>query len=88
MVYITGSQPGSGSEKNASYRSLSEMPGVAWGKITNVGGRLEIPEYGVMLTIPEGALPPETQRLMYIAVTFNLGPQLGERQVRFFSFFF
>ena len=58
------------------------MPGVAWGKITTTGGRLEIPEYGVMLTIPEGALPPGTQRLMYIAVTFNQGPTLGETQVK------
>lgn len=40
-------------------------------------------EYGVVLTVPEGALPPEARQQMYIGVMPNAHvPKLTDRQVR------
>ncbi|XP_066986698.1 netrin receptor UNC5B-like isoform X1 [Macrobrachium rosenbergii] len=56
--------------------------GTAWGVMTASGGRLVVSEYGVVLTIPAGALPPETRQPVYVTVTPHPhhAPRLTDRQ--------
>ncbi|KAK4297833.1 hypothetical protein Pmani_029784 [Petrolisthes manimaculis] len=42
--------------------------GCAWGVVTAAGGRLEVEGHGVVLTIPSGALPPDTRQTLFVAV--------------------
>lgn len=57
--------------------------GSAWGTVTSAGGRLVVAEYGVVLTIPSGALPPDTRQQFYVTVDSCAGntPTLTDRQV-------
>lgn len=57
--------------------------GAAWGVVTSAGGRLVVAEYGVVLTIPGGALPQDTRQQLYVSVSPNLhhAPNLTDRQV-------
>lgn len=57
--------------------------GSAWGWVTSAGGRLVVAEYGVVLTIPSGALPPDTRQQFYVTVDSCAGntPTLTDRQV-------
>ncbi|CAL4079276.1 unnamed protein product [Meganyctiphanes norvegica] len=61
---------------------MAGVEGAAWGVVTSDGGRLVIPECGVTLTIPEGALAPDTQEELYVAVVPqpHSFPNLNERQ--------
>ncbi|XP_068223501.1 uncharacterized protein [Palaemon carinicauda] len=56
--------------------------GTSWGMMTAAGGRLVVSEYGVVLTIPAGALPPETRQPVYVTVTPHPhhAPHLTDRQ--------
>ncbi|XP_072039232.1 LOW QUALITY PROTEIN: netrin receptor UNC5C-like [Amphiura filiformis] len=42
---------------------------MAWGMVTHRGGRLVIPDTGISLFIPEGALPKGTSEDLYVAVS-------------------
>lgn len=65
-------------------RELLGSEGAAWVEVTAAGGRLAVPEYGVVLTVPAGALPPETSQQVYVSVMPSScrTPALTERQVR------
>ncbi|XP_071551464.1 netrin receptor UNC5C isoform X2 [Panulirus ornatus] len=56
--------------------------GAAWGVVTSAGGRLVVAEYGVVLTIPDGALPQDTRQQLYVSVSpnFHHAPDLTDRQ--------
>ncbi|KAG7176925.1 Netrin receptor UNC5C-like, partial [Homarus americanus] len=73
------------SETNRDLQPPKELvgaEGAAWGMMTSVGGRLVVAEYGVVLTIPSGALPPDTRQQVYVSVGPNLhpAPALTDRQ--------
>ncbi|KAK7084089.1 Netrin receptor unc5c [Halocaridina rubra] len=61
---------------------IMEADGMAWGIMTASGGRLVMAEYGLTLTIPEGALSRDSCQQVYIAVKAHPqnGPPLNERQ--------
>lgn len=58
-------------------KDLLVTEGAAWGVMTSTGGRLVVAEYGVVLTIPSGALPPEVRQQIYVSVAPNLHPTLN-----------
>ncbi|CAH1795522.1 unnamed protein product [Owenia fusiformis] len=45
-----------------------DLENIAWGNITHTGGRLQIPESGVFLTIPEGAIKKGNTEEIFVAV--------------------
>ncbi|XP_066944513.1 LOW QUALITY PROTEIN: netrin receptor UNC5B-like [Macrobrachium rosenbergii] len=63
-------------------QEVLEADGMTWGVMTSSGGRLSLAEYGVALTIPEGALPRDTCHQIYIAAKSHpqSGPPLSDRQ--------
>ena len=84
----TGSRPTSASCSEAARESQppKEMTlgeGSAWGTVTSAGGRLIVAEYGVVLTIPSGALPADGRQQFYVTVESCAGhtPTLTDRQV-------
>ncbi|KAL7054473.1 hypothetical protein AAHC03_026062 [Spirometra sp. Aus1] len=46
----------------------SELGTVTWSTVTALGGRISIPDTGIYLYIPAGALPPGISREIYLAV--------------------
>ena len=85
---LIGSRQGSGSDNlNVYMPEFSSfgicIEGISWGTIGSSGGRLVVPEYGVSLMVPEGALPPDMKQNIYIAVITRPKnpPVLTERQV-------
>ncbi|XP_069999606.1 netrin receptor UNC5C isoform X2 [Penaeus vannamei] len=70
-----------GGRESQPPKELLSADGAAWGVMTAAGGRLVVGEYGVVLTVPEGALPPEARQQMYIGVMPNAHvPKLTDRQ--------
>ncbi|KAF2355547.1 UPA domain [Trinorchestia longiramus] len=49
---------------------------VVWEMVGHSGGRLVVPEYGVTLTVPEGAIPPDTSYKLFIGVLLRLDVSL------------
>ena len=41
---------------------------MGWGRISGIGGRIALPQAGVSLTVPSGAIDKGHQEDMYIAV--------------------
>ena len=63
---------------------LKDLPyeAAAWGTIGPSGGRLEIPDCNIALTVPEGAVANQSSnQLFYIAVIMNNSPDLTTCQV-------
>ena len=58
--------------------------GTVWREMDSQGGSLSVPEYGIVLTVPEGALPNDRKYKIFLAVLprVKLIPSLSEKQVR------
>ncbi|CAL4058639.1 unnamed protein product, partial [Meganyctiphanes norvegica] len=66
----------------AAINNLVGVEGAAWGVVTSAGARLVVPECGVSLTVPEGAISNDNQQELYVAVLSNpqQPPHLTDRQ--------
>ncbi|CAL4105766.1 unnamed protein product [Meganyctiphanes norvegica] len=66
----------------AAINNLEGVEGAAWGVVTSAGARLVVPECGVSLTLPEGAISKDTQQELYVAVLSRpqQPPRLTDRQ--------